>query len=142
MIWNASPPIPRNSSPSSFNALSLIYSQLVSSYRDITREMYKFDHYLEYLLYPLAPSSTPSILFLQDLFPNMFIDYHQALTMINSDSLTFPNPVSIICFPLSPKPHEICETTPWMKQWWQENLGRESTSVDVVRSEDQNLSLK
>lgn len=127
MIWNASPPTSLNSSPSSINALSLIYSHLVSSYREITREMYKFDHYLEYLLYPLTASS-PSILLLQDLFPNLFIDYHQALTMVNNDNLTFPDPISVICFPLTPKPHEISDTTPWMKQWWSE-----SPDVDPVQ---------
>jgi hypothetical protein len=128
MIWNASAP-----SSTSANALSLLYSQLISSYRDITHEMYKFDHYLEHLLYPLSSeinhsSLFPSIIFLQDLFPNMFIDFQQSLTMINDDNLTFPHPVSIICFPLSPKPHEVYETTPWIKQWWQEDPNMESAS--------------
>jgi hypothetical protein len=125
MIWNASRP----SDGSSTNALSLISSQLLSSYADITHEMYKFDHYLEYFLSGAlrrdtphtdsVPSAPSPVLFLQDIFPDLFVDYHEAIAMRAEEGTdSFPQSVSVICFPLSPKPHEVCETVPWVRKFW------------------------
>jgi hypothetical protein len=130
MIWNASRP--SHDSSSLTNALSLIYTQLLSSHADITHEMYKFDYYLEYLLLspPSLPDtdsldSHPQVLFLQDVFPNLFVDYHQALALreeaegvVGSNGKRFPDTVSVICFPLSPKPHEVSESVSWVKEFW------------------------
>lgn len=123
MIWNASPPPSPRDSPLSLvespvNALSMIYTLLLTSYTEITREMYKFDHYLEFLLYPTT-STHHTILFLQDIFPTMFLDYQQATASLrDSENLSLPAGASIICFPLFPKPHEVSDSVPWVKKWW------------------------
>ena len=111
MIWNASNPA------NSINSLRQLYTQLLTYYHDITKVMYKFDHYLEFMLYPSSSShSSFPIIFLQDYFPNLIIDYYQAIEL-TQNSTNFPQSTSIICFPLSPKPHEVSDL-PWMKRWW------------------------
>ena len=86
-----------------------IYQFLLQNYSLITQYIYKFDHYLEMML--LNSSYQTFVCYIQE-FNNSIIDY-ASLTEINNE-----NKYSIICFPLSPKPHEICETNLMIKQNW------------------------
>lgn len=112
MIWNAS---------NSKNSLRQLYTQLLVYYNDITKVMYKFDHYLEFMLYPSRLNNSQfSLIFLQDYFPNVIIDYYEAIELTQNSS-NFPQTTSIICFPLSPKPHEVSDLS-WVKKWWKREI--------------------
>ena len=75
----------------------------------ITKYIYKFDHYLEMML--LNSSYENFITYIQEL--NDFIIDYSSFTINNN-----VNNTSIICFPLSPKPHEVCETDIIIKKYW------------------------
>ena len=92
------------------NQYSDIYQFLLQNYLLITKYIYKFDHYLEMML--LNSSYHNFVSYIQE-FNNGIIDYSSLTEIKNND-----NKYSIICFPLSPKPHEIYETDVIIKQNW------------------------
>jgi len=100
-----------------------VFSFLHESYEAITSCVYKFDHYLEMLYFNYEKSDSAlscenqfSCEFLQKLFPSVIVDYLSILTDEGAEPEVVDDKVSIICFPLSPKPHELKPS--WLKQRW------------------------
>jgi len=91
------------------NQYGQLYQFLLQHYSMITKYIYKFDHYLEMML--LNSSYENFITYIQEL--NDFIIDYSSFTINNN-----VNNTSIICFPLSPKPHEVYETDIIIKKYW------------------------
>lgn len=79
---------------------------LKENYSSITSVIHKFDHFLEMML--LRPQNS-HVLFYQDYHPGRIVDYGDVLKSfkMNDTDNQNGNGVSVICFPLSPKPHEL-----------------------------------
>lgn len=100
-----------------------LYSCLVDNYTAVTKCIYKFDHYLEMMLYDRFGCSSCvnnssnggdcDGFYLQDMFPSKVVDY---VSIRDKDELSKGDEYAIICFPLKPKPHEVKEA--WLRTHW------------------------
>jgi hypothetical protein len=81
-----------------------IYNLLLKYHKYITKQIIRFDHYLEFLV--------KNADFTQECFPKRILDYNFYCKGVND----LPNEASIIAFPRSPKPHECNEE--WVKKHW------------------------
>ena len=91
-------------------SLSQCYDFLRDNYYNITSVIHKFDHFLEMML--LHPPRS-HVLFYQDLYPGRIVDYGEVLMSfeMNNTNDQNGNGISVICFPLNPKPHELALPT-------------------------------
>lgn len=119
MLWNATPAA---SSISSVNFMHYLYTYLKENYIEITRVMYKFDHFLELMLTDHS-GKFRGVMFLQDNFPNKIIDFQKAEILFanfedcDDDEDEDRMSASIVCFPLHPKPHHVIEKA-WVHKYW------------------------
>jgi hypothetical protein len=81
-----------------------IYNVLAKYHKFITRQIIRFDHYLEFIV--------KNSDFTQNSFPNKIHDYN----FYCKGKKELPSECSIIAFPRSPKPHECQEE--WIKLNW------------------------
>lgn len=72
--------------------------------KSITKQIIRFDHYLEFLV--------KNAEFIQDVFLNKVLDYNNYC----KDKEILPEDGAIIAFPRSPKPHECKES--WIALNW------------------------
>lgn len=111
-----------------------LYDFLARFYSSVVGVVYKFDHYLEMMLYQNYRHCTwhdsaqvvPLCFFFQDIHPGRIVDYSSYSGRLrgDSDANVTNGPVpSIVCFPLEPKPHQLPECS-WIAQHW---LGRDSS---------------
>lgn len=90
-----------------------LYEFLVLNYTRLTLYIHKFDYYLEMMLLLCDESNEARryIQYIQDIVPGMIIDYHHYLTENNNSKAV------IVCFPLSPKPHELAPDSALFQYW-------------------------
>lgn len=81
-----------------------IYDFLVHYHSHITKQVIRFDHYLEYII--------KNSDFVQDEFKNLVLDYN----FYCKGKEELPVTGGIIAFPRYPKPHECSEK--WVSQYW------------------------
>ena len=81
-----------------------IYSTMEKYEKELTNQIVRFDHYLEYIV--------KNADFTQDVFEGKILDYNTYC----KGKATLPESGAIIAFPRSPKPHE-CEDE-WIKKYW------------------------
>ena len=96
-----------------------IYSFLESNYHAVTRCIYKFDHFLEMMLL-FNDEGHGGFQFVQQT--PQIVDYAHlaALDQGSRDELVKPGGiVSIVCFPLHPKPHHVVDNHEWIRRNWQ-----------------------
>lgn len=121
MLWNASTPA------SSSNYMHYLFSYLRENYAEVTRVMYKFDHFLELMLAD-RKGKFEGVIFLQDEFPNKIIDFQCAEKIFASHDeggaesddvvdVTAADSAAVVCFPLHPKPHQVVDR-PWVQKYW------------------------
>eukprot|EP00602_Paraphysomonas_sp_CaronLab_P000109 CAMPEP_0185030618 /NCGR_PEP_ID=MMETSP1103-20130426/17591_1 /TAXON_ID=36769 /ORGANISM="Paraphysomonas bandaiensis, Strain Caron Lab Isolate" /LENGTH=303 /DNA_ID=CAMNT_0027565815 /DNA_START=481 /DNA_END=1389 /DNA_ORIENTATION=- len=106
MIWRA-PPVnsahmPLQPAPFPHN----LFYFLKSHYAEVSRVMYKFDHYLELMLSDAETGVMQDVAFVQDIYPGLAVDYSDAKAMATEGG-DIPQPTGLVCFPLHPKPHHI-----------------------------------
>ena len=65
----------------------------------------RWDHWVEMVV--------PSAHLLQDMHPELFVDYRQACR----GRAAPPPRAAVVCFPRSPKPHEVTELA-WVREHW------------------------
>ena len=92
------------------NRANMGSTNIRDNYYNITSVIHKFDHFLEMML--LHPPRS-HVLFYQDLYPGRIVDYGEVLMSfeMNNTSDQNGNGISVICFPLNPKPHELALPT-------------------------------
>jgi hypothetical protein len=81
-----------------------IFLRLLPQLPHVQKFVQKFDHWLEMNL------QRPAII--QDIFPRLVEEYRSLV----SEGKGLPSDVSVVCFPLKPKPHE-CEDE-WVVDRW------------------------
>ena len=123
MLWNATQASPNCSG---CNFMHYLFTYLKDNYSEITRVMYKFDHFLEIMLSDHS-GHFRGVMFLQDNFPSKIIDYQRAQTLFanlsdddKNDNKDDHVSASIVCFPLHPKPHHVVEQA-WVQKYWMMN---------------------
>jgi len=89
--------------------LSLAYSYLKTHYSSITKVLCKFDHFVEMIM----PSDTKLI---ESIYPDNVVDYQDLMIKHNSEAIMASN-ISIIIFPLKPKPHELPKESTIRGMW-------------------------
>jgi tetratricopeptide (TPR) repeat protein len=94
-----------------YNSSIIVYSPplfqeicdfLKNYYSEVTKVLVRFDYYLEMMIKNSA--------LLQDVFPNKIVDYVMKCTK------SLPVGSTIVCFPRTPKPHQLND--PWILQNW------------------------
>ncbi len=96
------------------NTFAEIFCFLMHNYDRITNYIFKWDHYLEMMLLCSVSDDRPQVVFLQDILPNFIIDYGSySLLEQKNEHLEY----GLICFPLSPKPHEISYSDQLYQIW-------------------------
>jgi hypothetical protein len=113
MMWNAQP---LQQSSSSSNFIHHMYSTLRANYLEISKVMYKFDHFLEVMLADRG-GQFEGISFIQDKYPDKIIDFQKADEMFKHEQSEGDCSAAVVCFPLHPKPHHIVEK-PWVQRHW------------------------
>jgi len=112
MLWDAA---------TCYTALAPVYEGLLDG--RVFRHLMRFDHWLEMLLPPRRPVGTPVdathplgkwLESVQALFPGQLVEYKSS----SCAEGVVPEGVAIICFPRSPKPHEV--TDEWAQKAWHE----------------------
>ena len=103
-----------------------LYDFLARYYSSVAGVVYKFDHYLEMMLYQTdcryerdnSAQVAPLCFFFQDIHPDCIVDYstYSSGCLRDSDAANGPMP-SIVCFPLEPKPHQLPECS-WIARHW------------------------
>jgi len=81
-----------------------IYDNMASYSKYLTRQVVRFDHYLEFVV--------KNSDFVQDIFPGKVLDYN---TYCKDKKILSENG-AIIAFPRFPKPHECKEE--WLETHW------------------------
>ena len=102
--------------------LQNIYHHLSLHYADVRLVVHKFDHYLEMMIFGEGGESKAlecgRVSYLQDLFPGAITDFDSVQcdypAVMETDGLGRSR---IVCFPLSPKPHEVKDVW-WVKKFW------------------------
>ena len=113
MLWNAS----KNSNINfGCNFIHYMYAFLKDNFSNVTRAMYKFDHFLEVML-ANSDGNFKGVLFLQDQYPDKIIDFQSAERIFKDGVDVNSNDASVICFPLQPKPHDVCDKA-WVQKYW------------------------
>lgn len=122
------------------SSIHTLYTTIRDHHDMILRAMYKFDHYLEFMFATSIStedgdiySLQENVLFLQDRYPGLFIDYEEAenisQSLVSEKSCDWSfTAAGVICFPLHPKPHHI-QDKEWVKKYWDT-----SAPVDVLPS--------
>lgn len=85
-------------------SLQFLFSFLQAFFATVNKYIYKFDHWLE--------MAHPAACFLEDVFPDQIVEYRS----LDEKTEAPPPNVTIVCFPLIPKPHRA--TAPWIAQHW------------------------
>ena len=65
----------------------------------------RWDHWLEMVV--------PNARILQEDLPTLFVDYRKDCVPDGP-----PAGAAVVCFPRSPKPHEVVDSVPWVKRHW------------------------
>ena len=142
MVWYAGPD---SSSP-----LSVLYTFLLDHYTDVRRAIYKFDHYLEMFLFRDQGGRRAAdvrLEFIDETYPGVVRDF-RSVQDLETDRATQPctsgnasaardgenqslppRNCGFVCFPLEPKPHQVCDQVPWVKRLWVE----EAQQIDEWR---------
>lgn len=95
-----------------------IYSFLKSHYRAVTRCIYKFDHFLEMMLL-FSDEGHEGFQFVPQTPQIVDFAHLAALDKGSRDDLVKPGGVvSIVCFPLHPKPHHEVDNHEWIRRNW------------------------
>ncbi|EQC38706.1 hypothetical protein SDRG_03671 [Saprolegnia diclina VS20] len=81
-----------------------VFTLLASHAAAVHQCIYKFDHWLEMVLYERHYDE------LQLLYPGHIVEYMQAC------QTTCPGAARLVCFPLEPKPHSA--PAPWIREHW------------------------
>mmetsp|Transcript_11499 Transcript_11499/g.18774 ORF Transcript_11499/g.18774 Transcript_11499/m.18774 type:complete len:492 (-) Transcript_11499:171-1646(-) len=119
MLWNATP---LTSTSLSCNYLHYLYVYLRENFIEISKVMYKFDHFLEIMLAD-RKGIFNGVCLLQNKFPNKIVDFQTADAMFDGDvsgegEIDGDYSAAVVCFPLHPKPHDISDKV-WVKRFWQ-----------------------
>ena len=81
----------------------IIYDTLQKYFQFLQKVIVRFDHFLEMMIQNAD--------FLQTFFPKEILDFNMHC---KQDAL--PEGCSVVCFPRSPKPHEVDYL--WIKKYW------------------------
>jgi hypothetical protein len=121
MIWHATPPVIGEAVTDPLHSL---YTTLLTHHDSILQAMYKFDHYLEYMFSHSSLDGDGDgledlrgVLFLQERFPGLFVDYSDTESMALEDGTIPSAAAGVVCFPLHPKPHHIRDKM-WVRRHW------------------------
>lgn len=113
------------------------FLQRDDNFANVTRCIYKFDHYIEMYFarfHSISPGyafPVPQVVIIQELFPDKVVDFASLLDETTSLYAPPQPSASVVCFPLDPKPREAVLLCEWVRDCWQGNQFRD-TDVSVL----------
>lgn len=99
---------------------SSLFGFLEKHYKAVTSVVYKFDHYLEMML--LSHTRHPAVDEAWPCPPFIYVPNEQGaivdFSSLSGTDRALPPNAAIVCFPLLPKPHQVAESVPWIREHW------------------------
>ena len=102
------------------SSTSSLFGFLEKHYQAVTSVVYKFDHYLEMML--LSHTRHVAVDEAWPCPPFIYVPNEQGaivdFSSLSGTDRALPPNAAIVCFPLLPKPHQVAESVPWIKEHW------------------------
>lgn len=92
--------------------LTALHAFLEAHYAAVTKVLFKFDHWLEMMLGPVTHYIEQ-----EQAHARKIVDYDAYAQQGSARAEAWLCGVSVVCFPLRPKPHELAEDSPMYVRW-------------------------